>query len=248
MRIKNSQVCANTDVLSPIDRETWKVIAQVSGVNSTSRVIELASGKGAFARYLAKNFRCRVDGIDRDADFVFYSNGKAAEEGLQGLVNFRNDDVNQFKVELHTYDLGVCLGALYIFREAGWKILTTGIRPSGCLAVSDIFCKKSPTPNEIMQVFFEEEDDLLTISDLRQWYRDRGFRIVREVECSRTAWLEYYDLRAQTLHDIEGKNASDEEILNEVARAKLEGQLIREYGEEFVGYMTFIMRRNLIAT
>ena len=116
------------------------------------------------------------------------------------------------------------------------------------MAVSDIFCKKSPTPNEIIRVFFEEEDDLLTISDLRQWYRDRGFIIVREMECSRTAWLEYYDLRAQTLHDIEGKHASDEEILNEVAKAKLEGQLIRKYGEEFVGYMTFIMRRESIAT
>ena len=104
-------------MLSPIDLETWRVIAEVSGVNSTSRVIELASGKGAFARYLAKNFRCRVDGIDRDADFVLYSNGKAAEEGLQGLVNFRNDEVNQLKVELHTYDLGVCLGRM-IFQVA----------------------------------------------------------------------------------------------------------------------------------
>ena len=243
MRIKYSQIYVNTDVLSPIDRETWRVIADVSGVNSHSRVTELASGKGAFARYLAKNFGCRVDGFERDADFVVYSSGKAVEEGLDSLVNFRNVDVNQLKVEPNTYDLGVCLGALYIFREAGWRILTSGVKPSGCLAVSDIFCKKSPTPKEIVDVFFEEEDGPLTINDLRRWYGERGFRIVSEVECSRKAWLEYYDLKAQALHDVAREHPSDEEILNEVAKAELEDQLIRRYGEEFVGYMTFIVRQ-----
>lgn len=243
MRIKYSQIYANTDVLSPIDRETWEAIAEVSEVTSSSRVIELASGKGAFARYLAKNFGCRVDGFDRDADFVAYSSGKATDELLDSLVQFRYVDVNQLKVESNMYDLGVCLGALYIFREAGWRILTTGVKPSGCLAVSDIFCKKSLSPEEIMDVFFEEKNGLLTIDDLRRWYGERGFRIIRELECSRKAWLDYYDLKAQALDDFARKHPSDEEILSEVAKAAQEDQLIRRYGEEFVGYMTFIMRK-----
>lgn len=152
--IKYSQIHPNTDVLSPIDRETWQIIGEVSNLNRSSRVIELASGKGAFARFLAERFGCRVDGFDADADFVEYSNRKAAEQGLSSLVDFRCCDINGLKVEPHQYELGACLGALYMFREAGWKVLTEAVKAQGHLAISDMFCKKPPAPKAVMDVFF----------------------------------------------------------------------------------------------
>ena len=121
MLIKYSQIYANTDVLSPIDRETWQVIAEITKLTPSARVIELASGKGAFARFLAGRFGCRVDGFDVNPDFVEHSTIRAAEQGLSSLVDFRCHDINSLGVEPHEYELGVCLGALYIFREAGWK-------------------------------------------------------------------------------------------------------------------------------
>jgi hypothetical protein len=175
---------------------------------------------------------------------VNWSIRKAKEEDLERLVDFRCVDVNQLQAKPNSYDLGVCLGALYIFREAGWRVLTEGVRPSGFLAVSDIFCKKSPAPKEVMDVFFEEEDDPHTLDSLHQWYSERGMNIVHEEECSRKSWLEYYDLAAEMHDKIAEENASDDGILEEVAKERSEEQLIRKYGQEFVGYMTFIMRRS----
>lgn len=241
MIIRYSQIYANTEILSPIDRETWQIIGESGRLNSSSRVLELASGKGACARYLAKRFGCRVEGFDADPEFVEYSNRRAGEEGLASLTEFRCCDINDLKVERGAYDLGVCLGALYIFREAGLRILIEGVRPEGFLAISNIFCKKVPAPQALMDVFFEEEGAPLTLQELRQFYAQRGFSIFREVECSRKAWLEYYDLIREVLRSLAKANASNDVIHREIAKEMEEDRLIREYGEEFVGYMTFLM-------
>jgi len=244
LKIKYPEIYANIEVLSPIDRETWLLIAEACGVSESSRVIELASGKGAFARFLAEKFGCKVDGFDNDPEFVTYSAKVAAKEGLSSLLEFRCHDINSLEVRPHVYDLGVCLGALYIFREAGWKVLTKAVKPEGYLAISDIYCKKTPAPEALMAVFFEEEDQSLTLKDLRRWYTERGFKILREEECSRKAWIEYYDVTRETFQTLAKEYASDEAVQKEIAEAAKEDKLVRGFGEEFVGYMTFMMKRS----
>jgi cyclopropane fatty-acyl-phospholipid synthase-like methyltransferase len=243
LRIKYSQIYANTDILSPIDRETWQITGETARLTPSSRVIELASGKGAFARFLAERFGCRVDGFDANLDFVEFSIGRAAEQGLSSLVDFRCQDINGLQVETRDYDLGACLGALYIFREAGWRVLTTAVKPDGYLVISDIFCKKPPAPKAVMGLFFEEEGQPFTLQDLRRWYAERGFSILREEQCSRQAWLEYYDLTRETLQALARQHASDDIVQREIAEANEEDRLVRRYGEKFIGYMTFIMKR-----
>lgn len=94
MRIRYSQIYANTDILSPIDRETWQIMGETAKLTPSSPVIELASGRGAFARFLAERFGCRVDGFDANPDFVEHSTGRAAEQRLSSLVDFRSDAID----------------------------------------------------------------------------------------------------------------------------------------------------------
>jgi len=51
--------------------------------------------------------------------------------------------------------------------------------------VSDLYCKRVPAPKEVMDIFFEEEDQPLTLEDVRHWYTSRGVEVLREEECSR---------------------------------------------------------------
>ncbi len=243
MRIGWSEIYANTDVLSPIDRETWQVIAQTCKITDSSGVLELASGKGAFALYLAGKFGCMVNCYEIDAEFVDYSEKRAHDLGLDSLVRFTRSRVADVRVDLERYDLGVCLGALYLFREAGWRALWKGVKPGGYLAISDLFCKKVPAPKVLMEVFFEEEGETLTLDDARARYVDQGLRIVREEECSRAAWLSYYDLTKERFRVLSEKSQDDKEKLGEIAEAMREDRLVREYGEEYLGYMTFMLQK-----
>ncbi len=243
MRIGWSEIYENTDILSPIDRETWQVIGQTCKINPASQVLELASGKGAFALYLAEKLGCKVDCYELNAEFVNYSAKRAHEEGLNSLIKFTESRVEDVKVDSWKHDLGVCLGAFYLFRDAGWRVLWKGVKPGGYLAISDLFCKKVPAPKVLMEVFFEEEGETLTLDDARARYVDQGLRIVREEECSRAAWLSYYDLTKERFRVLSEKSQDDKEKLGEIAEAMREDRLVREYGEEYLGYMTFMLQK-----
>ncbi len=79
---------------------------------------------------------------------------------------------------------------------------------------------------------------------MRRWYTDRGLKILCEEECSRRAWLNYYDLTKVMFQELSNKYASDTERQVEINEALREDRLVREFGEEYLGYMTFIMQRD----
>jgi len=243
MLIRFAEIYEKTDILSPIDRKTWQIVAETCGLGPGSRLLELASGKGAFATYVARKFGCHIDCYDANTEFVQYATNRAGELGLTSKITFANRDVNSLEVKPDFYDAGVCLGALYIFRDAGWKLLMSGVKPGAYLAVSDLYCKRVPAPSEVKDVFFEEEDQPLTLEDARHWYTTRGVKILREEECSRKAWLDYYDLTKKMLLQLAEKYQSDEAIQVEIKEGLREDRLVREFGEEYFGYRTFILRK-----
>jgi ubiquinone/menaquinone biosynthesis C-methylase UbiE len=241
--IRWAEIYANTDILSPIDRTTWRVIGETCRLNSSSRVIELASGKGVFATFLARTFGCGVDCYDHNPEFVDYSKNKAEVLGLGSTLSFNNADVKRLEATPGSYDLGACLGALYIFREEGWKVLMRAVRPRGYIAVSDLICKKFPAPKEIMEAFFEEPDQPFTLDETRKWYASRGVEILREVVCSQGAWLDYYDLTKEMLLEVSRRQGQSSELQAEVEEGLREDRLIRKYGKTYLDYVTFIMQK-----
>ncbi len=243
MLIRWAEVYANTEILSPIDRETWRQIAETSKIGPSSRVIELASGKGAFGLFLARNFGCKVEGFDLNPEFVEYSNGRTKELRLESRARFVNSDVRELQVTPDAYDLGVCLGALYAFRAEGWERLMRAVKPDGYVVVSDLVCKKTPAPKEVMGVFFEEPGLLSTVQEARRWYTSRGATIVREELCSERAWLDYYDLTKKMLLKIAKSHPATDPVQREVEEGLREDTLLRRYLAEYLDYVTFIMKK-----
>ena len=243
MLIRWSEIYEGTDILSPIDKETWDVIGKVGRIGPSSNVLELASGKGGFALHLARNFDCKVEAFDANPEFVEYSKGRAKALGLAPKAHFTQSDVDSIGVQYDAYDLGVCLGALYIFRESGWRVLMQSVKPRGCIAISEMFCKKASAPQEIMDVFFEEAGQPFTRKDAGQWYTSKGAEILREEECSRKAWLEYYDSTRQNILQLAERYRCDNDKMSEIQDALREDSLVRKLGEEYLGYVTFIMRK-----
>ncbi len=193
--------------------------------------------------YVAGRFGCHLDCYDSSSEFVQNATNRTEVLGLASNVSFTNRDVNNLEVTPSAYDAGVCLGALYMFRDAGWKALVNGVKPGGFLVVSDLHCKKVPAPKEVMEVFFEEEDQPLTLEDARHLYTSRGVKILREEECSRKVWLDYYDLTRKMLLHLAKKYSSDDAKQAEIEEALREDRLVRDIGEEYLGYRTFVMQK-----
>jgi cyclopropane fatty-acyl-phospholipid synthase-like methyltransferase len=80
-------------------------------VSNKTRILDLGCGKGAVSIQLAKEFGCRIKGIDIMPEFIAYAQNKAEEQMVDSLCDFVVGDINQaIKVE-KSYDI-VILGAL----------------------------------------------------------------------------------------------------------------------------------------
>ena len=61
-------------------------------VSATDRILDIGSGLGGPARYMARRFGCRVAGIDLTAEFCDVARLLTARLGLEGRVSFEQAD------------------------------------------------------------------------------------------------------------------------------------------------------------
>ena len=96
-------------------------------LDSSSEVLEIASGSGGPALFMARTTGCRVLGIDNNEHGVATASKMAQEQGLNAKVRFQTADASQaLPFADETFDAVVCIDAinhlpdrLRVFRE--WR-------------------------------------------------------------------------------------------------------------------------------
>ena len=123
--------------------------ARQAGITSATAVLDIGSGTGAPACYLAQQLGCRVLGVDVSAVGYEQAIARARDQGLTHLVQFQYGDVHT--VDLPTAAFDVILGldawchiprrATMLQRCAAW------LHPGGRIAFYDhIECQPLPEP------------------------------------------------------------------------------------------------------
>ena len=89
---------ATVEDLAPVDHfhargfPATVELADALPIKEGDRLIDIGCGIGGPARYLAKRFRCHVDGLDITGPFVEAGNKLSALVGMNDLVEFRHGD------------------------------------------------------------------------------------------------------------------------------------------------------------
>jgi ubiquinone/menaquinone biosynthesis C-methylase UbiE len=92
-------------------------LGQVLHLTSRSRVLDVASGRGASALFLAERFGCEVVGLDYGQPNVEQANREAADSGLGMRVRFRQADAASLPFPDASFDAVVCECAFCTFPE-----------------------------------------------------------------------------------------------------------------------------------
>jgi ubiquinone/menaquinone biosynthesis C-methylase UbiE len=103
-------------------------------------VLDVASGLGTSAIYLAQRFGCQVVGVDFSRQIVEQANANAAEAGISQSVQFKQGDAERLPFEDGSFDALICECAFCTFpsKPQAASQFARVLRPGGRIGLSDL--------------------------------------------------------------------------------------------------------------
>jgi arsenite methyltransferase len=126
-------------------------LADRLGLRPGQRILDVASGRGATALTLAREYDAQVTGVDLSDANVALANGAAQAAGLAGQVRFEVGDAERLPVETGAFDAVVCECAFCTFpdKPTAAAELARVLRPGGRLGITDVTVDPDRLPAEL---------------------------------------------------------------------------------------------------
>jgi len=114
------------------------------------RLLDVASGRGASALYLAGRFGCEVVGIDYSKESVSVANDLATEAGHAGSVRFEAGDAEALPFADNSFDALICECAFCTFpkKQRAAEEFARVLKPGGQIGLSDL-TRTGPIPKQL---------------------------------------------------------------------------------------------------
>ena len=115
-------------------------LGELLALDAQSRVLDIASGTGTSAIFLAERFSCEVVGVDYGSHNVEQSNAAARRRGLDKRVSFRTGDAERLPFPDASFDAVICECAFCTFPEktAAAAEFARVLRSGGGIGLSDL--------------------------------------------------------------------------------------------------------------
>jgi ubiquinone/menaquinone biosynthesis C-methylase UbiE len=125
-------------------------LGQLLRLDRNSRVLDVASGRGTSAMFLAERFGCKVVGQDFGQQNVQRANSEAAECGLSALVQFEQGDSESLPFPDGAFDAVICECAFCTFPDKSRAAsgFTRVLKPGGWVGISDL-TRAAELPKEL---------------------------------------------------------------------------------------------------
>jgi ubiquinone/menaquinone biosynthesis C-methylase UbiE len=125
-------------------------LGQLLQLGEHSRVLDVASGKGTSALFLAEKFRCTVIGLDYGKQNVDTANASAAERGISSRVRFEQADAEQLPFADASFNGVICECAFCTFpdKAKAAREFARVLRQGGRLGISDL-TRSAERPKEL---------------------------------------------------------------------------------------------------
>ena len=171
------------EILHPGGLEITRELARLCGIQKGTYVLDVASGTGETACFLAQSLGARVVGIDSSAHMLQKAQDKARLRGLP--VEFRRADAHELPFEDATFDavISECTMCLLDKEHAIAEMLRV-VKPGGRVGFHDI-CWKAHTPEKMKMRLAEIEGERPeTLEGWKALCESIGLRDVRTMDRS----------------------------------------------------------------
>lgn len=201
------------EALAPYDQfhgrgmEATEEIAARMSVSATDHLLDVGSGIGGPARFMAHRFGCRVTGIDLTAEFCEVARHLTKSMGMESKVDFRQGDALSMPFADRKFDGAYSMNVSMNIADkpAFYREIRRVLKPGGWLMLSELAQGPGgplgyPTPWAATAA----ESFLATPEETRAGLEAEGFEIVTFHEAA--AEMKAYAVRVRALLDRGGKH------------------------------------------
>ncbi len=146
------------------------------------RVLDVASGKGESAIFLAQQFGCEVVGIDFGAANVQDAEERATAGGVAGLATFQEGDAERLAFSAASFDAVICECAFCTFpdKKSAAAEFARVLRPGGRVGISDL-TRTGELPKELegLLAWVACIADARPVSEYVDYLEDAGFTAIQ---------------------------------------------------------------------
>ena len=115
-----------------------------------SHVLDVASGRGASAAFLAEKFGCTIVGLDYGKQSIEVANAAAAQRGLSSRVRFEQADAEEIPFADASFDAVICECAFCTFpdKTKAAREFARVLRTRGKIGITDL-TRSAELPKEL---------------------------------------------------------------------------------------------------
>lgn len=163
--------------------DTTKELIELCHIGRATYVLDVGCGVGATACYLAKEYGCRVVGVDLRESMIARSNERAKREGVEDSVEFRVADAKALPFEDGLYDVVLCESVATFIedkrRVIGECARVTKATPGGYVGLNEEIWLETPPPADLVvhvKHVWDIEHEIPTCDVWVRWMQDAGLR------------------------------------------------------------------------
>jgi SAM-dependent methyltransferase len=244
MTLRHHEIAeAGHRILNPFTEPKLRLLGEVSGVSTGSRVLDLACGKGEMLSRWAEWFGSRGVGVDLSPVFLAAAVGRATELGVGDRLTFVQGDAGTYEPEPGAFDIGACIGATWIGGGLAGTIelLRPAIRSDGRLLLGEPYWIEPP-PDEAVEAFGFAPDEFASLEGTLDRFEAADTELVEMVLADGDSWDRYEAAQWRTIAAWLAANPADPD--RDAMRAFLDDgrRTYLRWGRRYLGWGVFVVQ------
>ncbi len=226
------------EIQNPTSEQKLLLLGERIGLGPSSRVLDIASGRGGPALVLARAFECSVEGVEIEPAFQAAAVERAAARGLAHLVSFRLGDAAREELVQESYDAALCLGASFVFGGLADTVdaLSPLVRPGGYVAVGEPYWRRLPLAEDDE----DRHEPFTTLEGTVLVLETAGLPVTSVIASSEDDWDRYETLHWRAVEEWLAENPDDPDAAAVRAMHERSKRTYLRHGRERMGWAIFV--------
>jgi SAM-dependent methyltransferase len=193
------------EIQNPTSTEKIRLLGERLRLDPETNVLDMACGKGGPAVILAREFGCRIVGVERAPEFASVARERVEAAGLADRIEIVERDATEFELESDRYDVAMCLGASFVWDglDGTLAALTPAVRGGGKVVVGEPYWRRWPLPAEI------DDEGYFPLRETVALFESAGLAVETVIASSEDDWDRYETLHWRALEEWLAANPAD---------------------------------------